>query len=81
VPGGTRGPGLDPRFGHPAETRVEAQSAIHALLAEPVRKRGLKATHLIRFSRAGQPLRAAVMMVVNYALQDFYDQAAESDGA
>ncbi|RME28248.1 MAG: ATP-binding protein [Deltaproteobacteria bacterium] len=48
------------------------QSALHALLAEPVRIHGPRALELLSYSEAGQPLKAALALVVNYALADHY---------
>lgn len=55
------------------------QSALHALLAEPVRIHGPRAVELLSYSDAGQPLRAALALVVNYALADHYaDRQADA---
>ncbi len=56
------------------------QSAIHALLAEPVRTLGPAAVERLSYSGGGQPLRAAVSLVVNYALGDWIQEHPERDG-
>jgi hypothetical protein len=53
------------------------QSAIHALLAEPVRTHGVRALELLTFGRGGHPLREAVTLVLNYSFAD-RDSVAET---